>query len=76
MEQLEDVNMVCVPDMMAGVWRRESVDGSDAGIEVLNLDDKRKEQIINLQAMLIGWCERMADRMATLTRFLGSPHRR
>lgn len=64
LEQLEDVNMVCVPDMMAGVWRRESVDGSDAGIEVLNLDDKRKEQIINLQAMLIGWCERMADRMA------------
>jgi phage tail sheath protein FI len=66
LEQCEDVNFVAVPDLMAGAFGRENLNGSGEGPEVLNLDDKRKEQIINMQSMLISWCERMADRMAIL----------
>lgn len=66
LEELEDVNFVAVPDLVAGAFRRESLNGSDTGPEVLNMDDTRKEQIINMQSMLVSWCERMADRMAIL----------
>ncbi len=66
LEELEDVNMVAVPDLMAGVYRRETIPGSDQSVEVVNLDERKKEQILNLQSMLISWCERMGDRMAIL----------
>ena len=64
---VEEVNMICIPDVMAGVWQREPglVNGSD-GDEMLLLTDKRKQQILDAQCALVGYCERMGDRMAIL----------
>lgn len=63
---IEDVNMICVPDLMAGVWKRSSLNGSGLGPEVLNCDDKRKQAILDAQSILISFCERMGDRMCIL----------
>lgn len=63
---LEDVNMVCVPDLMAGVFQREAVQGAEVGPEVIVLDEQRRQQIIDVQNMLINYCERMGDRMCIL----------
>jgi uncharacterized protein len=63
---IDDINMIAVPDLMAGVWKRETLVGGDASVEVLNYDEKRKQQIIDVQSMLISYCERMGDRMAIL----------
>jgi phage tail sheath protein FI len=63
---IDDINMIAVPDLMAGCWRTESLAGGDASIEILDIDDKRKQQILDVQSMLISYCERMGDRMAIL----------
>ncbi|MBC8063892.1 MAG: phage tail sheath family protein [Chlorobia bacterium] len=63
---IDDVNMIAVPDLMAGLWKRETLVGDNSSIEVLNIDEKRKQQIIDVQSMLISYCERMGDRMAIL----------
>jgi phage tail sheath protein FI len=63
---LEDVNMICVPDLMAGIFRREQIDGADVGPEVIVMDEQRKTQILDVQNMLIAYCERMGDRMCIL----------
>lgn len=63
---LEDVNMVCVPDLMAGIFRREQIDGAEVGPEVIVMDEQRKQQILDVQNMLIAYCERMGDRMCIL----------
>jgi len=63
---LEDVNMVCVPDLMAGVFRREAIEGAEVGPEILVMDEARKQQILDVQNMLIAYCERMGDRMCIL----------
>lgn len=63
---IDDINMIAVPDLMAGVWKRETLIGDSASVEVLNIDEKRKQQIIDVQSMLISYCERMGDRMAIL----------
>ena len=54
---------------MVGLFKRESVDGADLGPEALIPNDEldaRKQQIIDAQALLISYCERMADRMCIL----------
>ncbi len=63
---LEDVNMVCVPDLMAGIFRREAIDGAEVGPEIIVMDEQRKQQILDVQNMLIAYCERMGDRMCIL----------
>jgi uncharacterized protein len=63
---IDDINMIAVPDLMAGVWKRETLVGDSATVEVLSVDEKRKQQIIDVQSMLISYCERMGDRMAIL----------
>ncbi|HVL39523.1 MAG TPA: phage tail sheath C-terminal domain-containing protein [Fimbriimonadaceae bacterium] len=62
---IDDVNMIAIPDLMAGLFRREKLDGA-TGPEVLVIDDKRKQQILSVQSMLISYCERMGDRMCIL----------
>jgi phage tail sheath protein FI len=67
---IEDINMLCIPDLMAGVWRRETVPeaGGAGGVgeEVLALDEKRQQSILDLQCALVAYCEQMGDRMAIL----------
>jgi uncharacterized protein len=66
---IEDVNFITIPDLMAGVWQRESVPGGqpeDIGPEVLVLDDGRKQAILDIQCALVGHCEILGDRMAIL----------
>ena len=63
---IDDINMIAVPDLMAGVWTRETLVGGDSSVEVLNISEKRKQQISDVQSMLISYCERMGDRMAIL----------
>lgn len=62
---LEDVNFVCIPDLMAGVFTRTMV-GSELGPEVCVLDAKRREYIMGVQRELVDYCEMMNDRMAIL----------
>lgn len=65
---IEGVNMVCIPDLMAGVWEREEVPGAEGSVgpEVLVLDEERQQAIIDAQCALVAHCERMGDRMAIL----------
>lgn len=63
---VDDVNFIAVPDLMAGVWKREEVDGADLGPEVLVMDEKKKQTILDAQAMLVAYCEGSGDRMAIL----------
>jgi phage tail sheath protein FI len=67
---LVDINFICFPDLMAGVWAREevpAVNGGDGiGPEVLVLDDDRRQAILDAQCALVAHCERMGDRMAIL----------
>ncbi|RYG44862.1 phage tail sheath family protein [bacterium] len=58
--------MIAIPDLMAGLWKRENLGVPGANIEVLQIDERRKREIINVQSMLISYCERMGDRMAIL----------
>jgi uncharacterized protein len=63
---IEDVNMIAIPDLMAGCWKKETLAGGDSVVEVLTVDEKRKQQILDVQSMLISYCERMGDRMCIL----------
>ena len=63
---LDGVQMVAIPDLMAGLWQREEVPGDGAGPEVLVIDDKRKQAILDAQCMLVAHCERTGNRMAIL----------
>lgn len=63
---IDDINMISVPDLMAGCYRTETLAGGDAAVEVLDISERRKQQIIDVQSMLISYCERMGDRMAIL----------
>jgi len=63
---IDDVNMIAIPDLMAGVWKTEALIGGDSVVEVLNCDEKRKQQILDVQSMLISYCERMGDRCCIL----------
>jgi phage tail sheath protein FI len=64
---LEGVQMIAIPDLMAGLFQRESVPGGQGDSpEVLVLDDKRKQAILDAQCMLVAHCERAGNRMAIL----------
>lgn len=60
--ELDDVNMILVPDLMAGVFQRNP----DTGAETLVLTEQKKKAIIQAQSMLISFCEGMGDRSAIL----------
>jgi phage tail sheath protein FI len=62
---IDDVNMVAIPDLMAGAFRRESLNGSGS-TEVLNITEEDKKRILAIQSELISYCERMGDRMAVI----------
>lgn len=62
---LEDVNFICMPDLMAGVFERQSI-GNELGPEVCVLDEKRRQYIMGLQRQLVDFCEGLNDRMAIL----------
>ncbi|HTQ09327.1 MAG TPA: phage tail sheath C-terminal domain-containing protein [Fimbriimonadaceae bacterium] len=63
---IDDVNFIAIPDLMAGCWKTEKLIGGDSVVEILNCDEKRKQQILDVQSMLISYCERMGDRCCIL----------
>ena len=66
---LDNIDMICAPDLMAGVWQRRPLLGMDEKTtppETLVLDDARRQQILDMQCGLVGYCERMGNRMAIL----------
>ncbi len=64
---LDDVNAVCVPDLMAGLYQRQSVNGNGGpAVETLALNDARRQAILDAQCAVVAYCERSADRMAIL----------
>ncbi|MFI5385018.1 MAG: phage tail sheath family protein [Fimbriimonadales bacterium] len=63
---IDDVNMIAIPDLMAGCWKKETLIGGDSVVEVLNCDEKKKQSIIDVQSMLVSYCERMGDRCCIL----------
>lgn len=62
---LEDVNFVAIPDLMAGVFQRESIAG-ELGPEVCVMDDRKRANILAVQKELVDYCELLNDRMAIL----------
>ncbi|HMS56108.1 MAG TPA: phage tail sheath subtilisin-like domain-containing protein [Fimbriimonadaceae bacterium] len=64
---IDDLNMIMVPDLMAGLYHRTSLNGS-IGQEVLNRPElaKRRSTILGVQKLLVDYCERMGDRMCIL----------
>lgn len=66
---IEGVQMIAIPDLMAGAFQRESVPGAPEGTvgpEVLVLDDAKRQSILDIQCALVAHCERMGNRMAIL----------
>jgi len=67
---IEGINMIAIPDLMAGVWKREKIligDKEEFTEETLVLDDKRRQAILDMQASLVQNCELPgAYRMAIL----------
>lgn len=67
---IDGIQMIVAPDLMAGVWQREKISGvtgeAVVGPEVLVLDDKRRQAILDAQCALVAHCERMGNRMAIL----------
>ena len=61
---VEDVNMVCWPDLMAGLWQRSSGNGSSE--EMLFMDESQRQQILDMQCAMVAYCERSGDRMAII----------
>jgi hypothetical protein len=62
---LEDVNMMCAPDLMSGAFARKKMPGVDGpGEEVVVLAEERRQAILDAQCALVAYCERMGDRMA------------
>jgi hypothetical protein len=60
----DDVNMVCIPDLMAGVWQRPKI-LDEEGEEACMLTDERRKAILAAQCDLVSYCEQQAS--------LGSP---
>jgi phage tail sheath protein FI len=67
---VDGINFVAVPDLMAGLWKREEVPGvgpeGSVGPEELNLDNRRRQAILDMQCALVAHCERVGYRMAIL----------
>lgn len=64
---VDGVQMIAIPDLMAGAFEREEVPGGvGVGQEVLVLDDARRQSILDIQCALVAHCERMGNRMAIL----------
>ena len=64
---IEGINMVAVPDLMAGVFTREKIlvgDKEEFTEETLVLDEKRRQAILDAQTALVQHCEGMGYRMA------------
>ena len=64
---IEGINMVAVPDLMAGVFKREKIlvgDKEEFTEETLVLDEKRRQAILDAQTALVQHCEGMGYRMA------------
>ena len=66
---IEGVNMVAVPDLMAGLFKRDKIivgDKEEFTEETLVLDDKRRQTILDAQTALVQHCESMGYRMAII----------
>lgn len=66
---IDDINMIAAPDLMAGVWQRQSFPGMDPSAiapEMLTMTAESRQQILDWQCGLVKYCERMGDRMAIL----------
>lgn len=69
---IDDINMICVPDLMAGVFKRKSkpitqADGTKMlSEERLDLSEAAKKRILDAQCGVVGFCEKMMDRMAII----------
>lgn len=64
--EIDDINMICAPDLMAGAFKRSDIPGGDPGPEVLMMDDTRFEEVTALQSLMIAYAEQAADRMVIL----------
>lgn len=62
---LEGVNFVAIPDLMAGLFRREETPGG-SGAEMPVFDEAKKQSILDAQCALVAHCERVGYRMAIL----------
>lgn len=65
---IEDLNMIMVPDLMSGLYKRGPSNNGQAGPEILdkNLLASRRAQILGIQKLIIDYCEKMGDRMCIL----------
>lgn len=67
LSEIDELLMICAPDLMSGLYKRPELNGEVApeycDEELLV---KKKQQIIDMQKMLIAYCERMGDRIAIL----------
>lgn len=63
--QIEDINMISAPDIMAGLVTWEHL-GDGVQIENISIADEQREKVYSLQKQMISYCEGMGDRMAIL----------
>ncbi|MGI4788785.1 MAG: phage tail sheath family protein [Janthinobacterium lividum] len=64
---IDGVNMISIPDLMAGLWKRDRItvgDKEEFTEETLVLDDKRRDEILAAQSALVQHCEMAGYRMA------------
>jgi phage tail sheath protein FI len=64
--EIDDINMICAPDLMAGSYERSSNPGTDPGPEVLVIDDKKIQEVTAVQSLMIAYAEQAGDRMVIL----------
>lgn len=53
----DDINMICAPDLMAGLFARPKFANGDEGEEEIQLDDDRRKAILAAQCDLVSYCE-------------------
>lgn len=67
---IDDINMICMPDLMAGLFQREMIPTmagtEEEGEEEIVLSDARRQAILALQVGLVQYCEKMGDRDAII----------
>lgn len=62
----DDINMVLVPDLMYGIFERDTDNNGVIRAERMNLPDDKKSAILDAQCQLVAYCEKSGDRMAIL----------
>jgi len=70
LSEIEDINFICAPDLMAGLMMRDIINDRPVGPERVDyLDEKTKkkrDEILGFQKLLIDYCELSNDRIAII----------